>query len=138
MGLEVINTLLNNYSVLGMKPVSLGMKVSRKRHCQTLERMTKHTQNERLQEHKLTVQIVCITWTVRQSGTIIMRLCNTKVFNLTWEALGTHKRPTMKYYPGSWVQGGLTSGETQYKLILILIPNTGARHCSKHSHILTC
>lgn len=60
MGLEVRDTLLNDYSVLGTKPVSSRMKISRKGHYHSLERLTKHTQNGRIHEHKLTVQTVRI------------------------------------------------------------------------------
>lgn len=55
MGLEVINTLLNDYSVLGAKRVSLRMKISRKGPYNSRERLTKHTQNGRIHEQKLTV-----------------------------------------------------------------------------------
>lgn len=60
MGLEVINTLLNDCTVLGTKPASLRVKVSRKGYYNPLETLTKHTQNRRMHEHKMTVEIVCI------------------------------------------------------------------------------
>lgn len=46
MGLEVINTVLNEYSVLRTKPVSSRVKTSWKGgHCNPLERLAKHTEN---------------------------------------------------------------------------------------------